>query len=219
MQPRHSEPGILLPQLLPLLFKKKKVEGKFSLIYFSKVLLTEFSLGKYSRCKISARCEVFCFQREKNQTDFWSQMGCSYSPLSFWSNTRRRGNISSLHFYFTKWLPQRKSLRTMKNNHAEICTSKPFLWDAEVEAAGRTVLNAWVSQNPLPICFPWMQIDTDHLEAYPKFKSLNKLFSNSKEDLKIKNKIKHPRNPFCSSDMRLALFLPCYQQAIEGGKG
>ncbi|EDL98885.1 rCG22542 [Rattus norvegicus] len=64
-----------------------------------------------------------------------------------------------------------------------------------------------------------MQIDTDHLEAYPKFKSLNKLFSNSKEDLKIKNKIKHPRNPFCSSDMRLALFLPCYQQAIEGGKG
>lgn len=82
MQPRHSEPGILLPQLLPLLFLKK-VEGKFSLIYFSKVLLTEFSLGQYSRCKISARCEVFCFQREKNQTDFWSQMGCSCPPLSF----------------------------------------------------------------------------------------------------------------------------------------
>lgn len=116
-------------------------------------------------------------------------MGCSCPPLSFWSNTRRRGNISSLHFYFTKRLPQRKSLWTMKNNHIEICTSKPFLWDAEVEAAGRTVLNARVSQNPLPICFPWMQIDTDHLEAYPKFKSLNKLFSNSKEDLKIKKKI------------------------------
>lgn len=184
MQPRHSEPGILRPQLLPLLLKKK-VEGTFSWIYFSKVLLTEFSLGQYSRCKISARCEVFCFQREKNQTYFWSQMGCSCSPpLSFWSNTRRRGNISSPHFYFTKWLPQRKPLRTMKNNHTEICASKPFLWalpwDAEVEAAGQF----WMLElaNPSPFVFPWMQIDTDHLEAYPKFKSLNKLFSNSKED-------------------------------------
>lgn len=157
------------------------------------------------------------FSKGEKSDWFLESMGCSCPPLSFWSNTRRRGNISSLHFYFTKRLPQRKSLWTMKNNHIEICTSKPFLWDAEVEAAGRTVLNARVSQNPLPICFPWMQIDTDHLEAYPKFKSLNKLFSNSKEDLKIKKK--NPRNPFCSSDMRLALFLPCYHQAINDGKG
>ncbi|EDL00196.1 mCG1035680 [Mus musculus] len=73
---------------------------------------------------------------------------------------------------------------------------------------------------PPPFVFPWMQIDTDHLEAYPKFKSLNTLFSNFKEDLKIKNKLKKiPRNPSCSSDMRLALFLPCYHQAIKDGKG
>lgn len=74
MQPRHSEPGILLPQLLPLL--KKQLRESFHEFTSAK----SYSLGQYSRCKVSARCEVFCFQREKNQTDFWSQMGCSCSP-------------------------------------------------------------------------------------------------------------------------------------------
>lgn len=80
---------------------------------------------------------------------------CSPS-LSFWSNVCRRGEKSSSFLYITKWPPERKSLRTIKNNHWGLhwqSTSLGFPMGCRSGGCRQDVLNAWVSPKPQPQLF------------------------------------------------------------------
>lgn len=78
------------------------------------------------------------------------------------------------------------------------------------------VLNALDKPAPKPhLFFPLlMQIDMDNLEDYPKLMSFKKKFSLASKKIFFKK----TRTQFCWSCLRLAVFLPCYTQAIKDVK-
>lgn len=169
MHPGHSEIGIRLPQLLPLLENLRESFCEFILArYYFLNFHSVNILGARFQPYVDMKAFVSLFLKRRKQTDLCTQMGRMLPTFVLLEERTQNRSKSCFYFDIIKWPRSRhpELLRTI----AEVSTGNVFLWafpgeEAGVEAAGRKFWMHGLAPTPTLVVFPWMQIDRDHLEA------------------------------------------------------